>query len=241
MATYVLVHGAWHSGDLFEGLANLIRAEGHKVHTPTLAGNRPGDSKRTGLDEAINSLTDYFIENGITDAVLVGHSYGGMVITGAADRLPEGTIRRLVYWSAYVPNNGESLEDISPKFVRDMHDSIQRDDGSILITFEGFREFLLNDADIETARHWHAKLNPHPRKTMQDKIRLTRNPAEMPIGKSYLHCQEDVCVPQSAGGWHPQFSEKLGFFRFLSMPGSHDVCFSNPELLARKIIMAGRD
>ena len=63
----------------------------------------------------------------------------------------------------------------------------------------------------------------------------------MTIGKSYLHCQEDAIYPASLGGWHPPFSERLGLFRLVSMPGSHEVCFTNPELLARKILMAGRD
>jgi len=242
MATYVLVHGAWHSGDLLEDVAKFIRAAGHTVHAPTLAGNGPGDSKQTGLDEAIGSLVDYFSANRITDAILLGHSYGGMAITGAADRLPQGTVRRLVYWSAYVPNDGESLEDISPPMVKENHLKLRGPDGALAIpSFEAWREFLINDADVETARKYHVRLNPHPHKTMLDKIRLRRNPAEMSIGKSYIHCQEDHCYPQSQGGWHPRFSERLGLFRFLSMPGSHEVCFSNPELLATKILMAGRD
>src|SRR5271169_4653804 len=82
MATYVLVHGAWHSGDMLEDLAGHIRKQGHTVHCPTLAGNRPGDSKQTGLDEAIGSLVQFFKEREISDAILVGHSFGGMAITG---------------------------------------------------------------------------------------------------------------------------------------------------------------
>ena len=101
MGTYVLVHGAWHTGELLEDTAKPIRAQGHQVHCPTLAGNRPGDSKRAGLDEAIRSLTDYFDQHRINDAVLMGHSYGGMVISGAADRLAAGRVRgfRRISWS----------------------------------------------------------------------------------------------------------------------------------------------
>jgi hypothetical protein len=54
MANYVLVHAAWHSGDSLHGVASLIRAKGHDVHTPTTKGNRPGDSKTIGLSEAID-------------------------------------------------------------------------------------------------------------------------------------------------------------------------------------------
>jgi pimeloyl-ACP methyl ester carboxylesterase len=89
MATYVLVHGAWHTGELFEDVAAPIRAAGHEVHCPTLAGNRPGDARTLGLDAAIASLVTYLEDDDLNDIVLLGHSYGGMVITGAADRAPE--------------------------------------------------------------------------------------------------------------------------------------------------------
>jgi len=241
VSTYVLVHGGWHSGDLFEGVAKFIRAEGHTVHTPTLRGNGPGDSKETGLDEAIDSLVGYFLDNDISDAVLLAHSYGGMVITGAADRLPEGAVRRLVYWSAYVPNDGESVADLTPPAFIDMWNHIREPNGGIPMLYPVFREALINDGDEETAKFWHAKLNTQPYQTMFDPIKLTRNPVDMAVGKSFIHCQEDVVYPTSLGGWHPRFSERLGVFRFVSMPGSHEVCFTNPELLAHKIIIAGRD
>jgi pimeloyl-ACP methyl ester carboxylesterase len=241
MTTFVLVHGAWHSGDLFEGVAERIRAAGHTVYCPTLAGNRPGDRKDTGLDQAIQSLVDYFSEHQISDAVLLGHSYGGMVITGAADRLPGGSVRRLVYWSAYVPSDGESLEDISPPFVRERNESLRQPDGSVGIGFTAWRDNLMNDSDIEAARYWYEKLNPHPHNTLRDKIKLKRNPSEMEMGKSYIHCLEDMCYPQSNGGWHPGQSERLGAFRYVAMMGGHEVCFTNPSLLAEKIIIAGRD
>ena len=113
MATYVLVHGAWHTGAELEPTAAPIRAAGHDVHTPTIAGNKPGDAKTVGLKDAIKSIVDYLTEKNLKDVVLVGHSYGGMVITGVADQVPE-QIRRLVYWNAFVPNNGESLNDMVP-------------------------------------------------------------------------------------------------------------------------------
>jgi len=235
MATFVLVHGAWHSGDMFEDLADHIRKMGHTVFCPTLAGNRPGDSKTTGLDEAITSLIDYFAENGINDAIVMGHSYGGMVITGAADRLPAGSIRHLIYWSAYVPENGQSLEDISPPEVREMHLAMKQPDGGMLISFDGWHNFVINDADVATATYWYDRLNPHPHQTMLDKIKLSRNPSEFAIPRTYIHCQQDICYPQERGGWHPGQTQKLGQFRLVSIPGSHEVCFTNPKLLAEKI------
>jgi pimeloyl-ACP methyl ester carboxylesterase len=241
VGTYVLVHGAWHSGELLEDVARRIRDRGHTVHTPTVLGNGRGDAKDTGLDEAIESLIGYFEDHAIADAVMVGHSYGGMVITGAADRLREGSVRRLVYWSAYVPNDGESLADLTPPAFGEMWSQIREPDGGVPMLYPVFRDALMNDADEETAKRCHARLTTQPHRTLTDKIRLKTNPVDMTVGKSYLHCQEDVILPASVGGWHPRFSERLGIYRFVSMPGGHEVCFTNPELLAEKIVIAGRD
>jgi pimeloyl-ACP methyl ester carboxylesterase len=240
MATYVLVHGAWHTGDQLAETAAPIRAAGHDVHTPTIAGNRPGDAKDTGLVEAVSSLVDYFDEHNITDAVLMGHSYGGMMITGAADRLAPGRVRRLVYWSAFVPMSGESLYDMIPPHFADLFDQLTQPDGSILLPFPIWREAFINDADATLAQRAYDVLNPHPVKTMKDKLQLSTNPPDMQIGKSYVHCRADVAQPASYP-WHPRLSEKLGLYRYVEMPGSHEVYFTNPVLLAEKIMEAGRD
>jgi pimeloyl-ACP methyl ester carboxylesterase len=128
MSTYVLVHGAWHTGAELEPVAAVIRAAGHQVFTPTIRGNRPGDAKTTGLDLAIQSIVDYLAENNLKDVILLGHSYGGMIITGVADRAGE-RIRRLVYWNAFVPNNGESLNDMVPPIYLGLFDAIAAERG----------------------------------------------------------------------------------------------------------------
>ena len=151
MGTYVLVHGAWHTGKELEPVATVIKAAGHTVHTPTIKGNRPGDSKSIGLDDAIRSIVDYLNEGGLRDVVLLGHSYGGMIITGVADLVPE-KIRRLVYWNAFVPNNGERLNDMVPPHYVELFENIaaQRGDGSVVLPFPIWREAFINDADLET-------------------------------------------------------------------------------------------
>jgi pimeloyl-ACP methyl ester carboxylesterase len=241
MGTFVLVHGAWHTGKELEPVADTIRAAGHTVHTPTIKGNRPGDPKYVGLEEAIESVVEYINENHLTDTVLLGHSYGGMIITGVADRVPD-RIRRLVYWNAFVPNDGESLNDMVPPNYVSLFDSIaaQRGDGSVVLPFPIWREAFINDADLETAQRAYDVLNPHPVKTFTDKISLKTNPADMKAGKSYINCTEDISLPHHYP-WHPRLSQKLGLFRLVQVPGSHELCFSNPARLAQAIMDAGRD
>jgi len=240
MSTYVLVHGAWHTGKALEPVATMLESAGHTVYTPTLLGNRPGDSKQVGLDEVIDSLVDYFSENDLRNVVLVGHSFGGMVITGAADRLPTKSIRRLVYCNAFVPTNGESVNDMLPASFVELFEQIEAKDGSISLPYPIWRDGFINDADAKLAKQAFKQLNPQSHKTFKDKIKLSLNPAEMKVAKSYLYCTEDTSIPHSLG-WHPRLSEKLGFFRFVSCQGSHEVLFTNPALLAEKIIQAGRD
>jgi pimeloyl-ACP methyl ester carboxylesterase len=241
MATYVLVHGAWHTGAELQDVAAAIQAMGHDVHTPTIRGNRPGDSKTTGLSEAIESIVEYMAHVESEKVIVVGHSYGGMVVTGVADRVPY-RIRRLVYWNAFVPNNGESLLDLSlPHEVAAMEAmAAERSDGSLLLPFSLWREAFINDGDLETAQRSYARLNPHPMKTLRDKIRLSTNVADMEVGKSYINCTEDI-VCSHGHPWLSRFSEKLGKFRLVQIPGSHEICFTHPDRIARAIIEAGRD
>jgi len=241
MSTYVLIHGAWHTGKELETVAQSIEAAGHKSLTPTIKGNRPSDTRDVGLVEAIQSIVDFLVLNELKDLVLVGHSYGGMVITGVADRVPN-RIRRLVYWNAFVPNNGESLNDMLPPQYVELfeHIAIGRGDGSVVLPFTIWREAFINDADLDTAQRAFRVLNPHPIKTLRDKISLSTNPAEMAVAKSYINCTEDTSLPHHYP-WHPRLSQKLGLFRLIQIPGSHEVCFSNPARLAQAIMDAGRD
>lgn len=239
MANYILIHGAWHTGDLLEDTASSIRSSGHNVFLPTVAGNRPGDSKSVGLGEAIQSIVDYITEKNISDIILMGHIYGGMIITGVADNIPD-SIHRLIYWNAFVPNNGESLNSMVPQMYIDLFTKLKKPDGSVELPFSIWREAFINDADAELAKVAYDKLNPHPYNTFKDPISISKNPSEIEIPKSYINCTEDTAMPQSFP-WHPRLSEKLGLFRLVQTTGSHELCFTNPSLLGQKILDAGKD
>ncbi len=241
MSTYVLVHGAWHTGAELEPTAAILRSAGHTVHLPTLAGNKPGEPKTAGLSEAIDSVVDYLTANALTDVILAGHSYGGMVITGVADRAPE-KLRRLVYWNAFVPNDGECLNDLVPPLYVALFDhvSAERGDGTVVLPFPIWREAFINDADAELAQRTYAVLNPHPYKTFTDKIALKQNPGDMHVAKSYINATEDTALPH-AYPWHPRLSSKLGLFRLVQVRGSHEILFTDPATAGAALIAAGRD
>src|SRR5437879_1752139 len=107
MATFVLVHGAWHGGWCWKKLTPLLRSNGHDVFTPTLTGlgerahlaNQAIDLT-THIEDVVSTL-DYEDLRGV---ILVGHSYGGIVISGVADRIP-ARIGCVVYLDAFVPED----------------------------------------------------------------------------------------------------------------------------------------
>lgn len=239
--TYVLVHGAWHTGALMEPVAQHLRARGHTVHCPTLAGNRPDDDRsRIGLTQAAQSLVDFLHENHLKDVRLMGHSYGGMVISKAADLVPE-RIRRLVYWNAFVPLSGQCLNDMVPPHYRALFDGMAAANGNaVTLPYPIWREAFINDADAALAESAYGQLNPHPYATFTEAIQLKTELAAMEIGKSYINARQDTALPHSLP-WHPRLSEKLGLFRLVECDGSHEICFTHPQLLAQKIEEAGRD
>ena len=243
MSTYVLVHGAWHDGSLWAPVAAAIRDEGHEVHTPTLAGNGHGDDidRTIGHADATRSAIDYIERNDLEGFVLVGHSYGGTIISAVAEAMGE-RIRRLVYWNAFVLLDGESIDDVSPPHYKDMLDGVtaERGDGSCVLPFPVWREAFCNDMPLPEAERTYALTSPHPRKTLSDKVSLKRF-FDLNIAKSYLNCTEDIAMPHGDFAWHPRFSARLGLARIVQMPGGHEALFSNPTLLAAKIIEAGRD
>jgi hypothetical protein len=105
----------------------------------------------------------------------------------------------------------------------------------MMLPFLVWRETFINDVIL---RRLDA-LDPHPEKTLVDKISIMTNPKDMQQAKSRINCTEDAGLPDRH--WHPRMSQKLGMFRLVQTPGSHELCFSNPKRLALAIMDAGRD
>src|SRR5215475_12553183 len=116
MTTFVLVHGAWHGGWCYKRVARLLRQAGHEVYTPTLTGlgeHAHLMNREIDLDTHVKDIVGVIRYEELSDVVLCGHSYGGMVITGVAEQLA-AKMRSLVYLDAFVPENGKSVFDYLP-------------------------------------------------------------------------------------------------------------------------------
>ncbi len=112
--TYVIVHGAISGGFAWKKVDEQLTSKGHTVYRPTLTGLGERShlvSPDTNLSTHIEDIVNVILYESLTDVVLIGHSYGGMVITGVMNQIPD-RISRVVFLDAHVPNNGESINKI---------------------------------------------------------------------------------------------------------------------------------
>src|ERR1043166_5206938 len=142
--TFVLVHGTWHGGWCWIRVARLLRAQGHEVYTPTLTGlgarshlMRPGIDLATHIADVVNLIK----WEGLKDVVLVGHSYGGFVISGVAEQVP---IASIVFLDSFVPENGDRMVDVTSPASRD---AILASAGDIAVPPRSAALFQVNEKD----------------------------------------------------------------------------------------------
>jgi hypothetical protein len=134
------------------------------------------------------------------------------MISGVADAAPE-RLHRLVYWNAFVPDN-ESVSDMLPSQCVELFErsAAERGDGSVVPPFQIWREAFINDADLGAAECAYRALNPHPLKTLTDKISFNTNPAgwacRSPMSTAWTTPHRRITHP-----WHPRLSQKLGLFK----------------------------
>ncbi|MFI8875746.1 alpha/beta hydrolase [Streptomyces sp. NPDC055243] len=191
MATYLLVHGAWHSGECWERVAPLLAAGGHRVVTPTLTGY--GDTvhlagPEVGLDTHIDDIAKVIVEEDLTEVVLVGHSYAGLVVSGVANQLPE-RIACLVYLDAMFPADGESAADVLPVTQQLIDQALASESGWRLPPPPEMPPpaglFGVTDpADLVWLR---GMLSDQPVRCLQQSVRLD-NPAMGAIPQAHIHC-----------------------------------------------------
>ena len=216
MATFVLAHGAWSAAWAWKKVRPLLRARGHELYTPTLTGL--GDrghhaSPAVDLETHVSDVVAMLDYEDLRDVVLIGHSYGGMVATGVADRVPE-RLRQVVYLDAFVPAEGRCLLDYMP---------------------EGVRKHMVENA----ADGWRVPANPIPPDTapedvawieprrMTQPLRLKRGETSLP--RSYIYCR--LAPP---GDPFRQFAEraKREGWRYFELDASHSPNVTAPEPLA---------
>jgi pimeloyl-ACP methyl ester carboxylesterase len=186
MTDFVLVHGTWGGGWQWPPVAERLRKRGHRVFTPTLTGlgeRAHLATPSTGLDTHIDDIANAIAWEELSDVALVGTSYGGLVIAGVADRIPE-RIRNLVFLDAALPQEGKCMLDLVPPERRATVERLAREDGGGYLVPTS----LVLDTGIadEAARAAYlARMRPHPLRSLQQPVRLSGRWLEVP-GKTYV-------------------------------------------------------
>jgi pimeloyl-ACP methyl ester carboxylesterase len=225
MATFVLVHGAWHGAWCWRRVARLLVQDGHDVCTPTLTGVAershlltPDINLDTHILDVVNEMKWQELEN----VVLVGHSYGGMVISGVAEKM-ENSISSFVMLDAFFPESGQALVDLQPAPVRDAFLAAERA-GAIAIPPRPAAMFNVNEMD----RAWvDAQCTPHPIKCFLQKLVLTGVRGRI-AKKAYIRAKGYPSQPFDLG----MASARAEGWRIYDAACGHDVMLDMPERLA---------
>jgi len=241
LETFVLVHGSWHDGSAWDPTIQELSRGGHQAYAPTIAGHGKGANKRVNHVDCTKSIVDYVVERNLSNFVLLGHSFGSTVVSKVAEAVPE-RIKRIVFLNGFVLQDGNSLTDEVPPHFRALFQQLAAGstDNTVMIPFPIWREAFINDGDFEAAKWTHAQLSTEPYQPLVDKLDLKKF-YSLAMPKSYINCTEDIALPPGEWGWHPRISNRLGLYRLVQMPGSHEIMYTNPKGLAAKIIEAGRD
>jgi pimeloyl-ACP methyl ester carboxylesterase len=231
MSTYVLVSGAWHGGWAWRPVAEHLCAAGHRVLAPTLPGLADGDDPtQYTLEDVVDFVVDLVVEEDLDDVTLVGHSWGGYVITGAAPRLA-GRLRKLLYWAAFVPAADRSLYDEVPPHYQELFENLADASGNntVALPFEVWQAAFMQDASEVAQRLVHGLLVPQPMQYFTETVAPV-DPAALGVPVAYVLGSEDVALPEGEYGW-ARFPERLGV-EPLVVPISHEACFTRPEVVA---------
>jgi len=234
----VLVHGAWHGGWCWRRVREILGARGHAVFTPTLTGlgervhlRRRGDDLELHVTDIVNVI-EY---EDLRDVVLCGHSYAGMVITGAADRLAE-RLSALVYVDAYVPEDGQSMLDLRPaEMTAALLGRVEEEGDGWLMPPTGAAAFRV---ESEADQAWVDRYCvPQSVDTFRQPIRLTRDtPPELP--RHYILAGRNT--NPTFREFHERFSRDDAWTTHVADAG-HDVMVDQPEWLADLLIRISGD
>lgn len=231
MTAFVLVHGAWHGGWCWQRVAARLRAKGHDVYTPSLTGL--GDRAHL-LNASINLSTHIADITGIVESydlenvVLCGHSYGGLVITGVADRVPD-RIQALVYLDALVPDDGQCMFDTIPPAIADgFRAQAMAGDGHSVPPMTA-EQFNVNEAD---ATWMNRKCCNHPLASFTEPLTLNGRHLEVPLRIYVLAAGFDHPGTKAA---YEAVKAKPGWESEI-MQGGHDLMIDNPDAVTDTLL-----
>lgn len=233
MAAFVLVHGTGGGGWYWQFLAPLLRAAGYDVYAPTLTGLGSSshllhELNRISLDTHVKDVANMLFYEDLSEVVLVGHSYGGMVITGVAAK-ESHRLAQLVYLDAYLPLEGENEIMLWPD---DQKERYRADLASGIKFRPPISSSMLGITDSKMSDWVQERLTPHPYSTYEDPP-ASGTPESASIPRTYIHC---TLGPLSS--WMEPFAaraRKLGW-NVHAMARGHMVMITHPKEVAEILL-----
>lgn len=234
MATFVLVHGGGHGGWCYQRLARELRSHGHEVYCPTLTGLGERShllSPAINLETHIEDVVQLLFHEDLHDVYLAGHSYGGMVITGVADRALE-RVGHLVFLDASHPQNGESLADVAPGMMDYAYRHVTMRDGIELMELPQDQAIpsygLVDPADMA----WAApRLKPHPWPCFVQKLSLTREAEVRKLPRTSINCTPTLKIRP------PELLHRtLEADHVFEIDTGHDLMITEPRKVADMLV-----
>jgi len=226
MSVFLLVPGAWLGGWCWRDVAAQLHSAGHTAISATLTGLGERAhliTPQVGLDTHVTDIVGLMHYRDLTAVTLVGHSYGGMVITAVAEQVPD-RIRRLVYLDASVPQDGESNDDvIGPEMAAQLRSDAQA-------SGEGWRvppaAYVLRGLEDATRAGVEQRLTPHPLRSFSQPVRLrSRAAAALPRAFIRTSMQSELygrLIGRARdAGWYCR-----------ELTGGHYTMLSEPQALA---------
>jgi pimeloyl-ACP methyl ester carboxylesterase len=228
--TFVLVHGAWHGGWCWVRVADRLQAQGHAVYRPTMTGLGERAhlmSANIHLATHITDIVNVFKFERLSDVVLCGHSYGGMIISGVAEQVGPA-ISSIVFLDAFLPKDGDTVLATTSPLVRESTlAAIAR--GDIAVPPRSAELFGVNEKD----RAWvDALVRPHPLATITDKIALT-GARERIARKTYIRATDNANAGYDAALAQAKADPT---WRTYELPCGHDVMVDMPERLTEILL-----
>lgn len=238
-ATFVLVHGTWHGGWAWQGVAQILRGQGHRVYTPTCTGCGERvhlTHPEVGLDTHIEDVANLVRFEELEDVILVGHSFAGLTITGVADRLRE-RIHRIVFLDALVPRPGRmsgvprdaNSGDFPDWWLKRQEKFI---DGFQMDMWDEYPvDMLVPPDNAPLVAKLKRLITTHPARQWTDELVLERGGWEG-LHPVYIHCvgqkyrmsSEQMIGPARGPGW-----------QFIELDTPRDAMLTHPDMVARTL------
>ncbi|MEW6266660.1 MAG: alpha/beta fold hydrolase [Thermodesulfobacteriota bacterium] len=232
---FVLIHGAWHTGETWSGVIKALASSGHTAEAPTMPGHGPGDDRRN------ITLADYgrrvaeVVNRRPGKVVLVGHSSGGIMLQ-AATPLAAEKIERLIFLNAFImPDGTAQLDLVPPDVARMMRQVAAADPEHCIPPDENFVRHVLVAGDPKSDQdRLLTCLVPQPVALLDTKV-STAGFNALAIPKTVVFCRDDTSLPPGA---YLGLAQNLGRFDLIEIPGGHETFLFQPEVVAEALIKA---